>query len=48
MGVSFNLKSSFKCVREGEEDLWHVGPKMKGKKKNAHINAARPVCVYPV
>lgn len=46
MGVSFNLKSSFKCVREGEEDLWHVGPKMRGQKeKCSHKRSATCVCV---
>jgi hypothetical protein len=49
------LKSSFfKCIgyckgKMCEEDLCgHVGPKMRGELTNAHINAARPVCVYPV
>jgi hypothetical protein len=46
MGVSFNLKSSFKCVREGEEDLWHMGPKMRGQKeKCSHKRSATCVCV---
>lgn len=46
IGVSFNLKSSFKCVREGEEDLWHVRPKMRGQKeKCSHKRSATCVCV---